>query len=272
MACPKDVTMQDLSGRWTLNTKLSDNIDPMLALQGVSWLARTALSLTTVKLQIKHYHSDDASPGPAINTTTTATTPTQAGPAQPSSAKAGDTPAKDTAKEPTGVKGKGKTEQVEHIDIAQTMSGIPSSHEHRVLDWTLRKSSNAVFGEVEGRSRRIPTPKEITQSLTDGDAATRAWMAEGWSPAPAAAVDGGGGEEGFVQSYVRSLEKGRGLYQIEQVWGIGDVGGERRHVRRLRTWTEDGKGGVKKEQRTVLVYDWRGREGEEERNAWDDTV
>ena len=41
------------------NKSLSDDPDPVLALQGVSWLTRTAISLATVYLNIKQY-TDDA--------------------------------------------------------------------------------------------------------------------------------------------------------------------------------------------------------------------
>ncbi|KAH0841336.1 hypothetical protein FOPE_06517 [Fonsecaea pedrosoi] len=76
MAAPPEITCTNLSGKFVMvvkfllsrawvnltrykNKTLSDDIDSMLALQGLSWLTRTAISLATVVLTIKEYKQED---------------------------------------------------------------------------------------------------------------------------------------------------------------------------------------------------------------------
>jgi len=58
MAAPPEITCTNLSGKFVMNKSLSDDIDPMLKLQGLSWITRTAISLATVVLTIKEYNQD----------------------------------------------------------------------------------------------------------------------------------------------------------------------------------------------------------------------
>jgi len=59
MAAPPEVTIKDLTGDWVMNKDLSDNLDPVLALQGVGWFLRKAIGMATVTLHVKQY-TDDA--------------------------------------------------------------------------------------------------------------------------------------------------------------------------------------------------------------------
>jgi len=59
MAAPSDVTIKDLSGAWVLNKTLSDDTDAVLALQGIGWLTRKAISIATITLHIKQYNDKD---------------------------------------------------------------------------------------------------------------------------------------------------------------------------------------------------------------------
>jgi hypothetical protein len=52
MAAPKEKTLQNLSGRWTLNKDLSDDFTPVLELQGVNLLIRKAIGAASVHLKI----------------------------------------------------------------------------------------------------------------------------------------------------------------------------------------------------------------------------
>ncbi|MCJ1358360.1 MAG: hypothetical protein MMC33_008359 [Icmadophila ericetorum] len=52
MACPADMTLANLSGKFVMNRKLSDPLDPLFVLQGVPWLLRKAAPLATVTLSI----------------------------------------------------------------------------------------------------------------------------------------------------------------------------------------------------------------------------
>ncbi|RDW59599.1 hypothetical protein BP6252_12686 [Coleophoma cylindrospora] len=55
MAAPPEVNIGDLTGKFTLNKSLSDDLDPVLALQGVGWLTRKAIGLASVYLDVKQY-------------------------------------------------------------------------------------------------------------------------------------------------------------------------------------------------------------------------
>lgn len=60
MATPFDITTLDLTGKYTLNKSLSDpRTDDILAMQGVSWLTRMAISYGSVTLALKHYKEDN---------------------------------------------------------------------------------------------------------------------------------------------------------------------------------------------------------------------
>ncbi|KAJ7783632.1 hypothetical protein DFH07DRAFT_873695 [Mycena maculata] len=59
MAVPSDFTILDISGKFVMNKSLSGNTDEVLALQGVSWFKRKAISIGTVTLAIKHYKDDE---------------------------------------------------------------------------------------------------------------------------------------------------------------------------------------------------------------------
>lgn len=58
MACPDNTTSRNLNGKFIMNKSLSDDPDPLLALQGLSWLTRKAISFAKVELTIKEYKDD----------------------------------------------------------------------------------------------------------------------------------------------------------------------------------------------------------------------
>ncbi|KAL8763114.1 MAG: hypothetical protein Q9184_001007 [Pyrenodesmia sp. 2 TL-2023] len=51
MAAPAEITLWDLDGYWVMSKSLSDPLDPVLALQGINWLIRKAVSLATVTMR-----------------------------------------------------------------------------------------------------------------------------------------------------------------------------------------------------------------------------
>ncbi|KAL3419327.1 hypothetical protein PVAG01_09549 [Phlyctema vagabunda] len=55
MAAPPEITLGDLSGQWVINKTLSDDPDPVLAMQGVGWWTRKAIAYATVTLHVKQY-------------------------------------------------------------------------------------------------------------------------------------------------------------------------------------------------------------------------
>ncbi|KAK0645435.1 hypothetical protein B0T16DRAFT_411167 [Cercophora newfieldiana] len=58
MAAPNDMNIHNLSGKWALNRSLSDDISPVLALQGVNWIVRAALSRAPISLTISHVRNE----------------------------------------------------------------------------------------------------------------------------------------------------------------------------------------------------------------------
>ncbi|KAI9866563.1 MAG: hypothetical protein M1813_001115 [Trichoglossum hirsutum] len=75
MAAPETVNMKALSGVFVMNKTISDDIDSILALQGISWLVRKAISYATITLSIKEYDEklDDSSSVTHIDIDQTAT-------------------------------------------------------------------------------------------------------------------------------------------------------------------------------------------------------
>jgi len=54
MAAPSSVTPANISGVWCLDKKLSDDIDPVMSLQGVGWLIRKAMGNASLTLTVTH--------------------------------------------------------------------------------------------------------------------------------------------------------------------------------------------------------------------------
>ncbi|KAK0645284.1 hypothetical protein DIS24_g8070 [Lasiodiplodia hormozganensis] len=58
MAAPPEKTISNLTGKWTLDRKLSSGLDEVMALQGVGWLKIKALSVINVTETYKQYIDD----------------------------------------------------------------------------------------------------------------------------------------------------------------------------------------------------------------------
>ncbi|ESZ97808.1 hypothetical protein SBOR_1817 [Sclerotinia borealis F-4128] len=71
MAAGPEVSLKELTGDWVLNKTLSDDPDPVLALQGVGWWTRKAISLATVTLHVKQYLDENHIPHIDIDQTAT---------------------------------------------------------------------------------------------------------------------------------------------------------------------------------------------------------
>ncbi|KPI34643.1 uncharacterized protein AB675_11624 [Cyphellophora attinorum] len=59
MAAPPEVTCTNLTGKFTMNKSLGDDLEPMLILQGIGWFVRKAIGLATPALTIKEYKEGD---------------------------------------------------------------------------------------------------------------------------------------------------------------------------------------------------------------------
>ncbi|KAF7932394.1 hypothetical protein BELL_0687g00070 [Botrytis elliptica] len=71
MAAGPEVSLKDLTGNWVMNKTLSDDTDPVLALQGIGWWTRKAISLATVTLHVKQYIDENQIPHIDIDQTAT---------------------------------------------------------------------------------------------------------------------------------------------------------------------------------------------------------
>ncbi|KAH6983567.1 hypothetical protein BKA56DRAFT_482825 [Ilyonectria sp. MPI-CAGE-AT-0026] len=70
MAAPASKTIDNLTGRWILNKKLSDSSDPVLALQGIGFLARKGINMASITLDLNQYTALPAPPNMATDTVT----------------------------------------------------------------------------------------------------------------------------------------------------------------------------------------------------------
>ncbi|KAI9806868.1 MAG: hypothetical protein M1833_002526 [Piccolia ochrophora] len=62
MAAPDDININDLTGDWQMNKTLSNDVDPVLQMQEISWLLRRAIGFATITLHVTHYTSSDPQP------------------------------------------------------------------------------------------------------------------------------------------------------------------------------------------------------------------
>ncbi|KAL4999501.1 hypothetical protein BDV10DRAFT_184393 [Aspergillus recurvatus] len=70
MAAPADITVKTLKGSWTLDKSVSDSMDGILRLQGVSWLSRKAISAATLTLNFTSSVEPSSSSGePTVHLT-----------------------------------------------------------------------------------------------------------------------------------------------------------------------------------------------------------
>lgn len=129
-----------------------------------------------------------------------------------------------------------KDDEGEHIDIEQIgTGGFKGNYEQRILDWSDRATSDRVFGDVVGRSRRV--------GIND---VGNEWQKEGWLADTL--------EHGGIESYTFSdTPKSGTTWVADQIWGFAEIEGERRHTRKVHF---TGPGGEDINAR--LVYDYKG--------------
>ncbi|RMZ82060.1 hypothetical protein DV737_g2208, partial [Chaetothyriales sp. CBS 132003] len=58
MAIPQELTMPNFSGTYVINKQISDDLDPLFVLQGLSWFVRRTIGFATVTTRINHYSKD----------------------------------------------------------------------------------------------------------------------------------------------------------------------------------------------------------------------
>jgi len=144
-------------------------------------------------------------------------------------------------------------DDVEHIDIGQTLSGgIPGTNEDRILDWQERSEKDDVFGAVIGQSKRIMLEEVEDEFLKSG------WTEDTVEHGTVFVVDWSDTEQsGLVwKAEMVRLDFWFVLTcpNICQTWGFEILDGERRHARRLKFTSSDNKDGPIFKH---LYYDYR---------------
>ena len=133
-----------------------------------------------------------------------------------------------------------------HIDITQVASGLSTTQEDRVLNWTEVLHDDKIFGQVRGKSRMF---KKDSFSMAGSGGPDDATFLQGLKlkdmTTDTAFVD-----DEHVQSYVESVKGG---WTAEQVWGFETIDGKKYYTRRVVARKGD------KVERVRLVYDYKGK-------------
>ncbi|TFK79515.1 hypothetical protein K466DRAFT_606088 [Polyporus arcularius HHB13444] len=125
---------------------------------------------------------------------------------------------------------------VEHIEVEQTVPGLRSNSEHRVLDWSQQKVDGPIFGALVTQNRRV-----------QADELEPGWLKDGLCPETF--VDGA-----IVHTLAQSdSQKDRETWRMEQTWGFEHIGGGKRYVRRVYLVGSTGEA-----VQARLVYDYEG--------------
>lgn len=206
MAAPADSTIKNLNGEWTMEKSLSDPTEPILSLQGISWVTRKAISLATVTLKVHEY--PDAEDAKVVHV--------------------------DIDQVLTGgLKGTSEKRQTdwiarEHADhIFGTLKG-----QSRLL-----RGSKGDDGKVRPNvdvNTKIDDPK--VKKFLRGEILADGSASEGFT------VDNVGEEYGegeglWLQSFVVNQDSG---WTAEQIWGFETINGKRYYTRRVAV-AKDGK-------------------------------
>ncbi|OQE15851.1 hypothetical protein PENFLA_c030G06832 [Penicillium flavigenum] len=203
MAAPADVTIQNLSGKWEMDSTHSNPTDPILTLQGMGWVMRKALSYATVTIYVKQYADSENPTLIHIDAQQVITGGIQ------------------------GTKEERKLdwEAREHVDhIFGKLQG-------RSRHIAGAKSEDGAVRPVVEIQTKVGSPEEDAkvQKFLTGETLIDGSKSEGFLAEEGEAV--------FLQSFVKNTETG---WTAEQVWGFETVDGERRHTRRVVV-TKDGK-------------------------------
>jgi len=67
MAAPSDISIENLTGTWMLDKKLSTDSDPLLSLQGINWVVRKAIGMTEVTVKMRQFEGPSPSTGDTIH-------------------------------------------------------------------------------------------------------------------------------------------------------------------------------------------------------------
>ncbi|OQE43712.1 hypothetical protein PENCOP_c003G05079 [Penicillium coprophilum] len=196
MAAPTDVTIQNLSGKWEMDSTHSNPTDPLLSLQGMGWVMRKTLSYATVTIYVTQYADAENPSLVHIDAQQVITGGIQ------------------------GTKEERKLdwEEREHVDhIFGKLKGrsrfiAGAKNEDGAVRPVIEIQTKAGSADSDAKVQKFLTG----ETLIDGSK-SEGFLAEE-------------GEGAFLHSWVVNEENG---WTAEQVWGFETVGGERRHTRRI---------------------------------------
>ncbi|ERF70186.1 hypothetical protein EPUS_00374 [Endocarpon pusillum Z07020] len=258
MAAPPKVTIDDLSGKFVMNRNLSDPIDPILTLQGLSWFLRKAISFATVTLSVHQYRkpaSEEPKQPIHIDITQRAT----GGISTTQENRVLDWSERDHEDRIFG-KVKGKSRMFEGFGGGENgfkMEGKGGEVDERFLKGDVDKdgkteSEKAAGTEAEGAEGDKTTQQEGEGTTSTATAATTS----GWLDENSAR---------HVQSWVVNVdETAAGGWTAEQVWGFEMFDQKRYYTRRVVV-----RKGEDKVERARLVYDYKGEVDMEAEKAED---
>ncbi|EGE00299.1 hypothetical protein TMEN_2520 [Trichophyton mentagrophytes] len=194
MAAPKEATVHNLTGRWTMDSSLSDSTDPTLQLQGISWFTRKAIGLATITLHIKEYTEEDIVHIDIAQTLTGGISGT-------------------TEKRELGWNVREHTDHIFGSVRGQT----------RFIGSKKDGSKTVPDLEIQTKVGKEEEDAGVAKFF-NGDVLADGSASDGW------AVDESEGSEPFLQSWVESVDNG---WTAEQVWGFEVINGARYYTRRI---------------------------------------
>ncbi|KAL3450230.1 hypothetical protein BJX65DRAFT_305682 [Aspergillus insuetus] len=223
MSAPLNVTLDALSGKWELDKILSSPTDPLLSLQGMNWVVRKAIGMSSVVLDIKQTEETGATTKQPVTYLEISQTSSTGLP--------GTTEKRWFDWEPRN--------QEDHIFgkcVAQArwVAGIKSDSGRAKPDL-----------EVQTTLVQDPNIGRFLSGEVNGDLSrSEGFLIE--SPDDEVREE----DKQWVQLFIRSVD---GNWTAEQVWGFEEVGNERRYVRRVVVANKKGEHGLAR-----LVYSYRG--------------
>ena len=133
-----------------------------------------------------------------------------------------------------------------HIDITQVASGLSTTQEDRVLNWTEVPHNDKIFGQVRGKSRLFKA-SDFKMAGPGGPDDSTFLQAKKLKDMK---TDSSFLDDEHVQSYVESVKGG---WTAEQIWGFETIDDKKYYTRRVVVRKGD------KVERVRLVYDYKGK-------------
>ncbi|OKL60177.1 hypothetical protein UA08_04838 [Talaromyces atroroseus] len=228
MASPPEITLQNLNGVFVLNKSLSTDTDAILALQGIGWLMRKAISVATVTLAISETvqpNSDDPANAPV---TKIVVNQTATGNIKSTESRTADWRVRPHTDRIFGsINGQSRL-----IRASKPDAGDGKVRPSVDVQTTPKEEKIVKFLKGEVDLEGNPDDGFIVDEIEDKDG-----------------VSYGEGEGLWLQNWVKS-EAG---WTAEQIWGFETINGQRWHTRRLVVTDKSGKWLIGR-----LVYDYQG--------------